>query len=48
MLPLEAISLRDVLREPEPAPVADAPAPAPTVRSVIVRRGVVATETELR
>ena len=48
VLPLEAISLRDVLREPEPAPVADAPAPVPTVRSVIVRRGVVATETELR
>lgn len=43
---LEAISLRDVLREPEPE---DAVAPAEvTVRSVVVRRGTTATEDELR
>ncbi len=42
----QAISLRDVLREPEPVVTAqDAPAP---VRSVIVRRALVETETELR
>jgi len=42
----QAISLRDVLREPEPVITAqDTPAP---VRSVIVRRALVETETELR
>lgn len=43
---LEAINLRDVLREPEPESV-DAPQ-AVAVRSVVVRRGIVATEDELR
>ncbi|WP_136644775.1 Flp pilus assembly protein CpaB [Tabrizicola sp. YIM 78059] len=43
---LEAISLRDVLREPEPQDVA-APEEV-TVRSVVVRRGVETTEDELR
>lgn len=43
---LEVISLRDVLREPEPVEVA-APEDV-AVRSVLVRRGIVATEDELR
>jgi pilus assembly protein CpaB len=43
---LEAISLRDVLREPEPVDVA-APEDV-TVRSVVVRRGIETTEDELR
>ncbi len=43
---LQSISLRDVLREPEPEETA-APAQV-TVRTVTVRRGVEATEDELR
>ncbi len=43
---LESISLRDVLREPEPE---DAAIPAEvTVRTVVVRRGIEATEDEVR
>lgn len=40
---LESISLRDVLREPEPEEAEEV-----TVRTVVVRRGVEATEDELR
>lgn len=43
----QAISLRDVLHEPDPVVAADAPAAAP-IRSVIVRRALVPTETEIR
>ncbi len=41
--PLESISLRDVLREPEPEAAAEV-----EVRTVVVRRGTEATEDELR
>ena len=43
---LEAISLRDVLREPEP--VAGVAPEEVTVRSVVVRRGIDETEDELK
>ena len=42
---LEAISLRDVLREPEP--VAGVAPEEVTVRSVVVRRGIDETEDEI-